>query len=280
MKEYITKNMLLTLEKNLSERDFKMLRTLREYRYMTTHHFRRLYFTTSASELAAIRTTNYALAKLRDSGLISPFARKIGGIRAGSGMYVWALTPSGARLLAIRERNEDVPRKRSHDPSLAFLEHTLAVSEVFVRLNEMAREGRLSLLTAANEPGCWRSYSGAGGEVKTLKPDMFAITASGEYEDNWLLELDRDTEAPSTVLKKCKQYITYYKTGREQHKYGVFPCVVWIVPDTKRRTALERHIRKSIPAKESRLFLVILMDEMEALLTNGAENFNKERKTL
>ncbi len=278
MKEYITKNALLALEKKLSERDFVMLKTLREYRYMATHHFRRLYFTESASELAAIRTTNYALAKLRDYGLIAPFARRIGGIRAGSGMHVWAMSPGGARLLAICERNEDVPRKRSHEPSLAFLEHTLAVSEVFVRLREMTGAGRSSLLAATNEPGCWRSYFGAGGAVKTLKPDMFAVTASGEYEDNWLLELDRNTESPSTVLKKCKQYIAYYKTGVEQRKYGVFPCVVWIVPDQKRRAALERHIRKGISEKESKLFLVIVMDELENLITSGSENFNEERK--
>ena len=247
--------------------------------FRSTHHLRRLHFTDSVSELAALRLTNRVLAKLRSYGLISPLARRIGGIRAGSAAFVWTLTPVGARLLALKNNN-DAPRKRSYEPSIIFLKHTLALSEVAVRLHEMDRAHKLSLITTANEPNCWRTYSGAGGAAKTLKPDLFAITASEEYEDNWFLELDRNTEIPSTVIKKCKQYIAYYKTGGEQRKYGVFPYVVWIVPDEKRCGQLAARIAKELPAKDARLFIVTLMDELEALLTSGAENFSKERKTL
>ena len=265
------------LFRKLNGRDLDILRALHKYRYLTTHHLRRMYFKDSISGLAALRACNRILAKLCRYGLVAHLKRRIGGVRAGSGAFVWLLAPAGARLLDIAEpRSEASPRKRRFEPSFAFLEHTLAVAETAVRLDEMEEAGKLKVLAAANEPDCWRGYSGAGGEPKTLKPDMFAVTAIGEYTDNWFLEIDLATEALSTVLKKCLQYISYYKTGLEQQKYGVFPYVVWIVPDEKRRDTVTGRIEE-LPHRKAQLFVVILMDELELLLIKGAEDFKKER---
>jgi hypothetical protein len=123
------------------------------------------------------------------------------------------------------------------------------------------------------EPICWRTYTDARGATKKLKPDMFAITASDEYEYNWFLEVDRATEAPSTVLRKCAQYAAYYKTGAEQQKYSVFPVVVWLVPDEKRQKSIASRIAKEITGKDARLFVAIVEKELESLVLNGAENF-------
>ena len=280
MTELMTKRKLQEVLRKLSERDFEILYVLLKYRFMTTHHLRRLLFTNNASKLAALRASNRILAKLREYEIIDTLNRRIGGIRAGSGAFVWTLTPNGIKLLAMQNKAEDIlPRKRTYEPSTAFLEHTLAVTETAVRLHELHAAEKLSLTSTANEPDCWRIYSGAGGEAKTLKPDMCAVTVIGEYEDSWFLELDLASEAPKTILSKCMQYIAYCKTGAEQHKRGVFPYVVFIVPDRKRQENLERHILKGLPEKEHRLFLVIVMEELEPLLLKGAEKFNKERKT-
>jgi len=64
-----------------------------------------------------------------------------------------------------------------------------------------------------------------------LKPDLYAVTASGDYEDHWFCEIDRATESMPTLLKKCVQYEAYRRTGAEQDRLGVFPLVVWVVPD-------------------------------------------------
>ena len=268
MTKHITKKILDDIASMLSDRDMKILHALHKYRYMTTHHLRRLYFTDCISDVAALRAVNRTLSKLREYGVITHLKRRIGGVRAGSGAFVWALAPAGDRLL------QGKVRKRSIEPLSIFLEHTLAVAETAIKLHELDVAKKIILSNIDTEPTCWRMYSGVGGGVKTLKPDMFAITASGEYEDNWFLELDLDTESPSTVLKKCLQYITYYKTGREQKDLGVFPLIVWIVPDGKRKSSLKRHISEGISANDMRLFIVITMNELEPLLIGGADIFN------
>ena len=278
MTEQITKRKLQNILQKLSTRDMEILYALLKYRYMTTHHLRRLFFVGAVSKPAALRSCNRVLAKLRGLGIICALNRRIGGVRAGSGAFVWTLTPNGIKLLTIDEYNEETtPRKRSYEPSFAFLQHKLACVEIAVRLHELHMVKKLTLVNITNEPDCWRVYSGISGEVKRLKPDLFTVTAVGEYEDNWFLELDLASEAPSTVLKKCMQYIAYYRTGVEQRKSGVLPYVVWIVPDRKRQVSLHTYIQKSMPEKEAELFIVIVMDEFEPLLTLGAERFMKER---
>lgn len=279
MNERKSKAELERLMKQLNEREFNILRTLRRYHYLSTHHIRRLYFNHCVSELAALRSANRVLAKLRGNGLIVHLSRRIGGVRAGSGAFIWTLSPVGARLLALVERDESPVRRRSYEPSTAFLEHMLAVAETAVLLHEMAMAGKLDLVRLSNEPDCWRYYSGAGGAAKILKPDLLATTASGEYEDSWFLELDLASESPSIVLKKCAQYLAYYQTGAEQRDQGVFPCVAWVVPDEKRRESISRHMARGLSAEASHLFVVILMGELESLLLKGAENFKRERRT-
>lgn len=281
MNERITQKKIASLAQKLGNRDEKILRTLREYKYMTTHHLRRLHFRNCTSELSALRSSTRVLSRLCKEGLITHLARRIGGVRAGSGAFIWTLASAGARLLSLIERSDEItPRKRSYEASHAFLEHTLARSEVYVRLNEMAAVGKLSLNTVESEPNCWRTYTGIGGTPKYLKPDLFAITSSGDYRDNWFWEIDRNTEAPVTVLRKCLQYISYYKTGTEQRINDVFPYVIWLVPDQKRRESLMAHIQKELSSRSASLFVVILMDELETLLLRGAEEFNKERTKL
>jgi len=133
--------------------------------------------------------------------------------------------------------SDSQPRKRNFEPSPHFVNHTLAVSELNVQLMGMAG---IAVVDVQFEPNCWRTYSG-----NTLKPDLYAVTSDGEYEDSWFFEIDLATEAPSRILSKCEQYQDYYRSGVEQSDYGVFPKVVWIIPDSKRRDSLQGHIRQS-----------------------------------
>ena len=114
------------------------------------------------------------------------------------------------------------------------MEHTLAVSELHTQL--LGIEG-ITLTDIQFEPACWRSYHGTA-----LKPDLYAVTTDGKYEDSWFFEIDLATEAPSRVVSKCEQYQEYYRSGVEQSKHGIFPLVVWIVPSAKRRATLQGQI--------------------------------------
>lgn len=267
----ISRERLHEIRSSLSERDTLVLESVARNRFLTSHQIRRTHFADHATDAAAIRSTNRALARLGDLGLIGHLRRRIGGVRAGSGSHVWSLTEAGARLLSTVAEVEGLPvRFRSHEPTSTFLEHTLAVAEVCLTLSEAAQRGEFDLLDLQREPDCWRAYSGPYGGVAQLKPDLALVTASGDYEDHWFLEIDRDTEPPSRVLRACLKYEEYRRTGEERRRLGIFPAVVWVVPDQKRAATLKRHIADE--ARLSRdLFTVVSLDDLATVVTAGSD---------
>ena len=269
---YLSKRRLEELARIISERDKAILRSLQECRYLLTGQVGRLHFTDSANPTAALRAANRAMTKLRDYGIAEALQRRIGGGRAGSGSYVWGLTESGVRLITLQDP-EHSPRKRSFEPSLNFLKHTLEVAETFIQLGEICRRNRLELVKSEMEPVCWRSYSGEDGKPAAMKPDLFAVTAGGEYEDSWFIEVDMNTESPSIVLEKCRRYILYRQSGIEQQTRGVFPLVVWLVQSDSRKAKLRQTIAdcREIPEASKGIFAVILPHEFETLIRNGKE---------
>jgi len=273
----ISRKRLEELDRQLADKDKCVLRSLQMGRYMVTSQLKRLHYTDHASDLAALRATNRGLLKLQDYGLIASLERRIGGVRAGSGAYVWLLTEAGDRLLHM-SGNNNKPRKRFFEPSPAFLEHTLAVSESYVQIIEACRKHDMELDKAELEPNCWRTYTDEYGRTAYLKPDLFSVILDGEYEDRFFIEIDLDTEAPSVVMEKCKRYAHYYKTGVEQKQYDVFPLVVWIVPRQSRLESLRRYIADSrdLTPQEKSIFVVITAAEFETLLCGGVDALRKD----
>ncbi|MDR1464748.1 MAG: replication-relaxation family protein [Oscillospiraceae bacterium] len=262
--EYFTQQRLAQLEQSLSERDIQVLASLKRCRYLTTLQIARLHFDASVNSRAAVRASNRHLTRLRELGLIRALSRRIGGVRAGSGSFVWTLTAGGFRLL----QPTDQPRKQFREPTLHFLAHTLVISEAYLQLTEICAQHNMTLAGVQFEPGCWRRYTDKGGKPLILKPDLYAVTRGGGYEDHWFIEIDCDTETVARVVDKCERYLQYLHSGAEQAQTGVFPLVVWIVPDEKRKVSVERHIRAQI-SRGAEIFIVILPDELEALVTGS-----------
>ena len=206
---------------------------------------------------------------IRDRRRLDHLGRRIGGVRAGSGGLVWHLTHAGERLLYL-ENHTLTPTKRFTEPSPYFLAHTLAVADIAVQLTELCRGQRTLKLTALQpEPECWRTFSEYGA-IQSLKPDLFAITVSRQYEDRWFIEVDLDTESPNKIIDKCERYHKYYRSGLEQQEAGVFPLTVWLVPSAARKEKLITHIRKAFD-KQPRLFAVITAGELGSLICQGGE---------
>jgi len=268
MLDRISQKDLEDIAPTLKERDKTILATVRKCRYLTTGQVQRLHFTDAATATAAIRSANRNLDKLRGFGLVNALSRRIGGVRAGSTSLIWYLTDAGERMLRL-ENYDARPRKRFFEPSPYFLAHTLAVSECYVQLFELCNGGDLKLVEAKIEPSCWRPHNYKGA-ITTLKPDLFAVTSSGKYEDRYFFEIDLNTETPAVILEKCHRYHRYYQSGLEQKQYGVFPLTVWIVPDTARKDSFTAHIRAEFQ-KLPRLFIVITPDELEKLIRQGVE---------
>lgn len=264
----LSRRRLEELDARLGEKDKEALSVIQQHRYLMTGQVQRLAFTDATTPTAALRATSRCLKKLKELGLADNLSRRIGGVRAGSSSLVWYLSHAGERLLRLYDQKKATNR-RFFEPSPYFLAHTLAVAEVSIQLIELCRRHKMELLSLQSEPECWRSYS-ERGICLSLKPDLYAATVSGEYEDRWFLEIDLDTESPAKVIDKCKRYHQYYRSGLEQKESGVFPLTVWIVPGTARKQHLLEHIRPAFD-KQPRLFAVITADELEDLILQGGK---------
>ena len=264
----VSKRQLTETDSRLGERDRQLLAAVQQYRYLMTGQIGRLLFTDAANPSAGLRAASRSLKKLSEFGLVDSLSRRIGGVRAGSGSYVWHLTHAGERLLRLHDGKAS-PVRRHCEPSPYFLSHTLAVAEIAIQLTETCREHEPQITALQLEPECWRAYSSAGVSY-SLKPDLYAATTTEEYEDRYFIEVDLDTESPAKVIEKCEKYHAYYRSGLEQEESEMFPLTVWVVPSDSRKEKLIRHLREAFD-KQAKLFAIITCDELEHLILNGGD---------
>lgn len=264
----ISRRQLQELDSRLGDRDKELLRAVQKYRYLMTGQIQRLLFRESATSSAGLRATSRTLKKLQQMGLVDSLSRRIGGVRAGSGSFIWYIAHAGERLLRLHD-GRAFPIRRQFEPSPYFLAHTLAVAEITIQLTEICQDHEPEITSLQLEPECWRTYSDAGVSL-SLKPDLYAATISEEYEDRYFLEIDLDTESPAKVIEKCEKYHRYYRSGLEQKEHEMFPLTVWIVPTIKRKEHLLSHIRNAF-VKQPKLFAVITSEELEQLIRDGGD---------
>jgi protein involved in plasmid replication-relaxation len=260
------RRILASLRSSVSPRDLEILRSISTHRLLTSKHIEQLHFTGHGSVPAATRSTNRVLKRLDELQLISHLDRRVGGIHAGSSSYVWQLAPAGDRLLQVDLGNGT--RRRQREPSVRLLEHTLAVADAHVSLVRASQTNELELVTVQVEPGSWRYFPGPGGTRRLIRPDLAVITAQGEYEDHWFLEVDLGSEHPPTVVRKCQLYEDYRRSGLEQDAHDVFPRVLWVVPNKARADKLSAAIRSA--RLDRHLFRVVTMEQLVPVVIGGA----------
>lgn len=261
MSAHLGRRGLDLLRDQLSERELGVLRSVHEHRFLTARQIEALHFHGHGSPLGAARVCRRVLARLTEERVFNRLHRRVGGIRAGSASFIYKVGPIGARLL-----NQPA---RSAEPSSMFLDHTLAVADTHIALLQAARYGRFELVCVEVEPDCWRRYVGPGGSPEVLKPDLRVMTATGAYEDSWFLEVDRGTESPAALRRKCHAYDTYWRTGTEQDTFGAFPLVLWIAPSATRAGQIKGVIDRAGRLHRN-LFRVTTANDLVTLISGGA----------
>lgn len=225
--------LLSQLREQLSDRDLDILRDVERFRLLSTRQIQRLHFGTGhQTASAATRACTRVLGRLKDHGLVGTLSRRVGGVRQGSAGLTWQLAATGDRLL--RSLRGDPHRRRFSEPSPDFVEHTLLAAELGVQLREAANRGELELSELAAERGAWRTFVGPHGSTAWLRPDLHAITAGDTYEQHWFIEADRSREHGPHLLRKLEAYARFLRSGRYQATHGLFPAVLWVVPDARR----------------------------------------------
>jgi hypothetical protein len=233
---------------------------------MSGAQLRELFWPEGTPETKA-RLARRALARLAALELLTPLARRVGGVRAGSAGLAFALGRSGQR---VPGRGAHRRVRRPHTPGERHLAHTLALSQTYVDL-AVAQRGHGGELPAFDtEPDCWCSYPGSYGAQQLLKPDAYIKLAVGEYDYSWFIEQDMATEARTTIETKGRRYLEAFRTGAIQAELGVFPRIAWIAPDDARAQVIGEALGR-LPQEAAKLSLVTTAPAAASLLTTGGE---------
>ena len=263
--ERVGTRQLAQLRSELSDRDLAIIRQVGDLRLMSSRQIEAVHFGPErhASRVTATRTCRRVLERLVGDRLLLRLQRRIGGLRAGSHAAIYALGPVGQRVLDL-----DRPRQRLREPTAPFVDHTLAIGQLVVNLTLAAREGQCELLAVETEPSSWRSFKSLRGQHE-LRPDLFVALGVGDYEHRWFVEIDRGSESLPVLVRKCRRYDAYYRSGTEQAKHGVFPRACWVVPTAPRASRLEQAVSSARDLTE-RLFTVSVEESAVEILTGSS----------
>jgi len=246
------------LLESLSKRDRAIINDLARVRILTGDQLTRLHFL-DLSVSSRDRTRRRVLARLAALDVVTTLDRRIGGVRAGSAGLVYALGVAGQHLVPLlgAPADEHTARRARHPwtPGRLFLRHTLAVSELFVRLVEKGIETGVKLDAFNTEPVSW-TPNGLGG---WLKPDAYVVLTTEMFEDAWWIEVDRATESLPTLKRKLVMYLDFVERG-QLGPDGVIPRVLVTVPDEGRREAIQELLDR-LPEPADKLLHVVLADE-------------------
>jgi hypothetical protein len=145
------------------------------------------------------------------------------------------------------------------------LRHAVLVSECYaLAVEATSAHPTLKLVTFDAEPACWRACAGVPGGM--VKPDAFVVLRSDRYEDSYFLEADRATQSPTALTRKLTAYRRLYDQGSEQRERGVFPRVLFVVPDLARQAVVQAVIDRS--RNELQLFAVTTLANYQNYLLN------------
>ena len=133
--------------------------------------------TNSAGLPACFTASAKSLLWRRNSGVSSEPQTIATGLAAAAASA--ALEPGGIRV-----------GSESTGPFDAQADIARLAADIAVTLREHAGAHRFELLQLEPEPSCWRTFTGPGGQVATLKPDLLAVTADPTIETHSFIEVD------------------------------------------------------------------------------------------
>lgn len=258
MRRYVTARRLVAVAATLTDRDRAIWQTLATVRVATASQLLALH----GADITA-RRGRAVLTSLTSRQVLARLPRSVGGVRAGSAGYVYTLGPVGTKLATSSGRH------RPWEVGMPFLAHSLSVTQLYTELVLSSRAGRFELLSFSGEPGCWRPFFGPVGGRLVLQPDAYVRLQVDGFTDHWFIEVDRNTESRPTLARKADRYRQYWQSGTEQARTGVFPRVLFLVPDDARREVITEVLSRQ-PAEVWPLFVVARTDEAVERLVQGA----------
>jgi hypothetical protein len=211
----------------LQDRDVEILKTLYDYRFLTTTQIADLFFGAKSKALRRLR-------QLYDNGFVMRIFRPV---VVGSAEIIYCLDSRGVNVLAQRlgvDREEiDWSRRSFTRVKSLFLDHALEVNQFRVATH-LAIQGDPDVellfwkydneLQTKNEKGILVSDKVTDPDDRTRKirvtPDAFFGLSTPRGRAYFFLEADLGTEDNYQFKKKMQGYLKYYTDGHYQQKYG------------------------------------------------------------
>jgi hypothetical protein len=253
----ISSRQLDRITSQLTDYDKAVVMLIAEVRLATGFQIARRLWSARVPSDSAAWAARRTLWRLEEWRIIDRLPRRVGGVRGGSTSLVFGLGPAGRRWLA--RLGHEV--RRLGTPGDRHVAHTLAITELVVRLHEAMLDGDLDVIELQTEPTCWRGLLGLMGARMVLKPDLFVRIGAGAFEDRWFVEVDMATEAGATITGKARRYVAHLRSGEEQRHHDIYPRVVWTVPSTRRAEQIHDALAH-LPAAARRLFVIWQYDEV------------------
>lgn len=229
-----------------TERDRQIVLLIGRFKQLAAGHIHELLFADVSSRTPLDR----ALLRLVNTGFIARIERRlIGGSGAGSGQYVYQLGPKGWRMTGREDRYWAM---RSVDY------HSLATADAYVALRKAERDGLINVITYETEPDTWREIAGS-----KLTPDLYvelSVPKQREYLSLWI-EVDMGTERQKQMKDKFLRYWHAY----QHSEGGIYPLVVFVVPDAQRAYDVKRWIATG-PDEARALFDVVELANFPSVL--------------
>lgn len=218
------------LDRSLSPTHQAIIKDVARLGQVTSRQLGRLHFATGAEGSRDSRRTTALKSLSVDRGLIIRVQdRAIGGWSSGSEGFTYM--PLG---------------KKARNPN----PHTLDIAELYVRLVEASRQGKLEIIEGTYEVEALRRL----GDV-SFRPDAYTRlkTSTGRYR--WFIEVDRSSEYHNKLMEKVQQY---ERVADVWPRDEVFPVVLFTCSDAESFKRVKRAIKES---RISELFQQVMYEE-------------------
>lgn len=229
----------------ITERDIAVIRTVHEYRIMTTQQIQQLFFPSmhrAYERLSALYHHRYL-----DRRFLGEYSDKM------NKPVLYVLDRAGVELLRSRLGLAIEGKKVSKDATPQFLHHALAIGDVRVAvtkackntdfgLTEWRGEGELKAdydyITIRNERGRMVSVS--------LIPDSYFQIATPKGNTHFFLELDRGTMDLGRFAQKVVAYTAYSGSGLSERRFGTKRFRMLTVTESVERMSNLKHATEEV----------------------------------
>jgi hypothetical protein len=256
------------LAERLSSRDWSIISSIQRLRLVSGSQLERLHFHELTGRSRSVKRAQ-VLKQLVNAGVLITLPRRVGTAKRGSAQHRYVLDSAGQRLAELRANRESrqLRVRRPRVPGDRFVEHTLAVSELYVVLVERSRKADFTVAEfQAEADAYWPD-----GDTGWIKPDAFVQLERGTMTHYWWYEADMATEDLSTTIRgKLLTYLDFVQRG-QLGPDDVVPRVSIGVPDRKRQDDIQALVDE-LPKPADELFLVADQAEMAQFMADEITN--------